>query len=124
MHGGIALVVVVLGLFDPFLKMRARISPDGGCFLAAWAVSKSAMSVTNHDRPKQNCQNGKVSTQSTDPEGLLIGKRPFQDGAMSGKAAFFRPHCQQVPKTHYSSAEYRKPYCKQDERSSLFCHTV
>ena len=30
--------------------------------------------------------------------GLLIGKRPFQDGAMPWhKTAFFRAHCQQVP---------------------------
>ena len=41
--------------------------------------------------------------------GLLIGKRPFQDEAMPGKTALFRAHCQQVPKTHYSSAEHRKP---------------
>ena len=34
------------------------------------------------------------------------------------KTPLFRAHCQQVPKTHYSSAEHRRPHCKQDERSS------
>ena len=33
--------------------------------------------------------------------GLLIGKRPFQDGAML-ETALFKAHCQQIPKTHYS----------------------
>ena len=49
---------------------------------------------------------------------LLIGKRPFQDGAMPGLNALFRTHCQQVPKTYYSSVERRRPHCNQDERSS------
>ena len=50
--------------------------------------------------------------------GLLIGKRSFQDGAYLDKTALFRAHCQQVPRTQYSSAEHRRPLCKQDERSS------
>ena len=39
-------------------------------------------------------------------------------GQCKDKTALFRAHCQQVPKTHYSSAEHRRPHCKQDERSS------
>ena len=44
--------------------------------------------------------------------GLLIGKRPFQDGQCLNKTALFRAHCQKVTKTHYSSAEHRRPHCK------------
>ena len=51
--------------------------------------------------------------------GLLIAKRPFKDGAMPGKTALFGAHCQQLPKTHYSSDEHRRLYYKQDKRSSL-----
>ena len=53
--------------------------------------------------------------------GLLIDKRLFRTGQCLYKVALFREHCQQVPKTHYSSAEHRRPYCKQDKRS-LFVH--
>ena len=35
-------------------------------------------------------------------------------GQCQDKTALFRAHCQQVPKTHYSSAEHRRPDCKQD----------
>ena len=51
--------------------------------------------------------------------GLLVGKRPFQNGAMSGKTALFRAHCQQVPKAHYSSAEHRRPHCN---KMNVFHH--
>ena len=39
-------------------------------------------------------------------------------GQYQDKIVLFRAHCQQVPKTHYSSAEHRRPHCKQGERSS------
>ena len=55
--------------------------------------------------------------------GLLIGKRPFQRQCQN-KTALFRVHCQQVPKTHYSSAEHRRPQCKNDERSSSSVYAV
>ena len=50
--------------------------------------------------------------------GMLIGKHPFQDGQCQDKTALFRAHCQQVPKTQEedSSAEHRRPHCKQNER--------
>ena len=51
--------------------------------------------------------------------GLLIGKRPFQDGAMPEKNYPFQETLPKSYEVHYSSAEYRRPHCKQDERSSL-----
>ena len=38
--------------------------------------------------------------------GLPIGKRLSRTGQCLDKTALFRAHCQQVPKTHYSSAEH------------------
>ena len=38
-------------------------------------------------------------------ENLLIAKRPFQDGAMSGKSTLFMARCQQAPKACYFPAE-------------------
>ena len=67
----------------------------------------------------QTGRNGKVFSES-----LLIRIRPFQDGTMPGKIALLRAHCQKIPKIHYSSAEHRKPRCKQVERSSLPCYAV
>ena len=48
----------------------------------------------------------------------------FRTGQCLDKTALFRAHCKQVPKTHHSSAEHRRPYCKQDECSSSPCYAV
>ena len=57
-------------------------------------------------------------------KGLLIGKRPFQDGDNAWNQLPFSGHITNVPKTHYFPAEYLRPHCKQDERSSLPCFAV
>ena len=38
---------------------------------------------------------------------------------MPGKNVFFRAHCQQVSKAHYSPAKHKRSQCKLDEHSSL-----
>ena len=48
----------------------------------------------------------------------------FRTGQWLKKTALFRAHCQNVPKTHYSTAEHRRLHCKDDERSSLPCSAV
>ena len=62
----------------------------------------------------QTYQNGRVSTYSDVQCGSASRKTSF---SRRGNA-LFRAHFQQVSKTHYSSAEHRRPHCKQDERSS------
>ena len=57
-------------------------------------------------------------------ESKLIGKRPFQDGAMPEKNALFRAHCQQAPKARYSPDKHRRPHRKQEERSLTSFFTV
>ena len=92
--------------------------PDGWCFLAAWDVSTSAVAF-KHDRMKPNLPKQRISTHSD-----VQQKSANQQTSFSGrgnawiKLNFFRALCQKVPKTHYSSAEHRRPHCKQDERSS------
>ena len=65
--------------------------PDGRCFLVPWDVSTSVI-VLKHDRPKRNLpkEKGIYLPISMFSAGLLIGKRPFQDGVMSGKNCPFQ----------------------------------
>ena len=79
--------------------------------------TNKTLSFIYHYRNK-TCQNGRISPISMFSVGLLVGKSPFQDGAVPEKTALVRVDCQQVPKTHYSSAEHRRSHCNQDERSS------
>ena len=82
---------------------------NGRCFLAAWAVSTSAIAIKHADQ-NQTWQNGRVFTYSDIQRGPAYWQRPFQDGKISGKNSFFREHCQQVSKAHYSPAEHRRPH--------------
>ena len=87
---------------------KSIFGPDGTCFLAAWAVSKSVLGV-KHDRPKSNL----LKWKSIHP--FRCSTSVFRAGQSLEKTALFRTHCQQVPKTHYSSAQDQRPHCNQDE---------
>ena len=98
--------------------MKMLFQPRGSCFFAAWAVRKSA----------HWCQNDKLKSNLPKWKGIhpfwcsvcvcWSTKVLFRTGQWQDKTALFRAHCQQVPKTNYSSAEHQRPHCKQDERSS------
>ena len=70
----------------PLCLVHTQESPDGRCFHVARAVIKSVQSFSLAKLQRQ------TETKSADPEGyplfsmlsqgLLTGKRPFQDGAM------------------------------------------
>ena len=62
-----------------------RNGPDRRCFLVAWAVSKSVIAL-KYGRTKPNLpkRKGIHLFRCSAWVCLLIGKRPFQDGAMHG----------------------------------------
>ena len=69
------------------LKILVKV-PDGRCFLAAWAVSKSIIAF-KHDRPKPNLPKRKVSTHSDVQCGTADRPRFFSGRANSWKKCPF-----------------------------------
>ena len=65
------------------------IVPDGRCFLAAWDVSTSVTSLNMPTETKPAETEGYLLIPMFS-KGLLIGKRPFQDGVMCGKNCPFQ----------------------------------
>ena len=96
---------------------------DGNCFLAAWVMSKSAL-VIKHDRPKPKLQKRKVILPiPMFSKGLLISKRPFQNGAMPEKNYPFQGTLS-TSFPHFFLAKHRRPHCKENERSLLSYFTL
>ena len=59
----------------------------------------------------QTYQNGRVFTHSDVQRGSANRQTFFSGtGQYLDKTALFSAHCQQVPKTHHSSAEHRRPH--------------
>ena len=58
--------------------------PDDSCFIAAWAMSKSALVITQTKTAKTE----RYLPNLMFSKGMLIGKHHFQDGTMLGKTAF------------------------------------
>ena len=69
-------------LFCQFQSAYRIGGPDGRCFLAAWAMSTLVLNMTDRN---QTCQTEGYLPVSIFIVGLIIGKRPFQDGVMPGK---------------------------------------
>ena len=96
---------------------------DSKCFFAVWAVRKSALDV-KHDRLKSNSQNQRLFTHFDVQRGSANQQTSFSRRGNVLKKYSFWAHCQQALQTHYSLAKHRRPYCKEDERSSLPCFSV
>ena len=71
--------------------------------------------------PDQNqiCQNGTASTHpNIQPEPANRQRSSSRWGdACGSNPTFLRARRQHVPEVHHSTAEHRRPYCKQDECS-------
>ena len=93
--------------------------------LVAWDVSRSVIAF-EHDRPKPNLPKRRgIYRIPMFSKGLLIGKHPFQDGAMPGKNCPFQDTLPTSSENTILQLNMEGlDHCKQDERSSLFCSAV
>ena len=78
-----------------------------------------------NDRPKTNLPKWKgIQPFRCSTWVCLSANVLFRSGQCLDKTSLFRVHCQQVSKTHHSSTEHQRPYCKQNERSSSPCSSL
>ena len=101
-----------------FFKNDLKLAQMVGAFSQPEPCVSLFISV-KHDRPKPNLPKRKgIHTFRCSVWVCYSANVFFRTAQCQDKTALFRAHCQQAPKTHYSSAEHRRPHCKQNERSS------